>query len=497
MKRDPLSKRLPKRRLTLGFACALGASLVFSCAAKTKDAGGLMLAIDVDDALSLDGLDLTVESGGKLLKNQHYRVPDEASLPTSIAIASNGDPHATVQITVVGWNNDLPLDRRDAIVTQVPTDRVALLRLVLSGECSGKVKLVEGEAVSTCKSEQTCDPDSGDCVGTEIDALQLPAFKTGDDEAAGRGGNGTGGSATGTGNAGATSMEGGQGAEGPVAGKGSTGGTGSLGGKGNTAGVDAGTAGSAVGTSGSVGSGGEAGTGPVTLDKFSFFVTSMEAMIRLSKSADGFGGDLRYGTGDGLKGADKICTEIAETSMPGSSVKEWHAFLSTAAGPVHAKDRIGSGPWYDRIGRLVAQDLASLIAERPGADIAIKADLPNEYGIPNHRPNPNMPEDDNHHILTGSDAAGMLFTASARATCADWTSSSRDNTTTGNGVGRPRIGFSWSTANRIHWISGQTEGGCGAGITGVGTVNGGSDPSNPIVGSGGGYGGIYCFALTP
>jgi hypothetical protein len=27
--------------------------------------------------------------------------------------------------------------------------------------------------------------------------------------------------------------------------------------------------------------------------------------------------------------------------------------------------------------------------------------------------------------------------------------------------------------------------------------NGGSNPNNPIVGSGGGYGGIYCFAMTP
>jgi hypothetical protein len=63
--------------------------------------------------------------------------------------------------------------------------------------------------------------------------------------------------------------------------------------------------------------------------------------------------------------------------------------------------------------------------------------------------------------------------------------------------GRPCIGFSWSTGNRTNWISGQDEGGCGAGITGVGTENGGSDPSNPIVGAGGGYGGIYCFAMKP
>ncbi len=250
------------------------------------------------------------------------------------------------------------------------------------------------------------------------------------------------------------------------------------------------------GSSGSGGGGGSGGSGvdPKTLEKFSFFVTSMKAMRQLSKSENGFGGDLRYGTADGLTGADKICTEIAETSMPGSAAKEWHAFLSTTA--VNARSRIGQGPWYDRTGRLVASNLASLIDNadngRPAdADDAIKEDLPNEDGVPNHRPDPNAPPDDNHHTLTGSNDNGELY--GPKATCMDWTTTSLDNETTG----RPRIGFMWSIQNRIHWISGQDEGGCGAGVTGVGTVNGGSDPNNPIVGSGGGYGAIYCFAMNP
>ena len=273
----------------------------------------------------------------------------------------------------------------------------------------------------------------------------------------------------------------------------------------------AGASGSGMGTGGAVGvsgaggmsgmtSGGAAGAGtagtggtvdPGKLDKFSFFVTSMAAMFRLSKSDKGFGGDLRYGTADGLTGADKICTEIAESSMPGSGAKQWHAFLSTTK--VNAKDRIGAGPWYDRTGRLVAMNLAGLLKERPDADAAIKNDLPNENGIGNHRPNPAAAEDDNHHTLTGSNAQGTLL--SANNTCKDWTTTSTDNTNAG--AGRPQTGYSWSTGNRVHWFNGQIEGGCGAGATGIGTVNGGSDPNNPIVGSGGGYGGIYCFAMMP
>jgi len=258
---------------------------------------------------------------------------------------------------------------------------------------------------------------------------------------------------------------------------------------GSGGGVTAGTGGNSAGTGG-----GSGGVDPKTLDKFSFFVTSLKAMRRLSNSEDGFGGDLRYGTADGLTGADKICTEIAETSMSGSGAKEWHAFLSTTT--VSARTRIGEGPWYDRTGRLVASNLASLIDNadegRPAdADDAIKEDLPNEDGVPNHQPDPNAPADDNHHTLTGSNEDGELY--GAEATCLDWTTTSMDNEMTG----RPRIGFMWSIQNRIHWISGQDEGGCGAGVTGIGTVNGGSDPNNPIVGSGGGYGAIYCFAMIP
>ena len=40
------------------------------------------------------------------------------------------------------------------------------------------------------------------------------------------------------------------------------------------------------------------------------------------------------------------------------------------------------------------------------------------------------------------------------------------------------------------------EPGCLAGGT-IDPSGGGADPNDPSVGSSGGYGGIYCFALTP
>ena len=244
-------------------------------------------------------------------------------------------------------------------------------------------------------------------------------------------------------------------------------------------------------------------SGGVELEKFSFFVTSLKAMQALSGSPLGFGGDLRFGEqgpGAGLRGADKICSAVAEMSMPGSAQKQWRAFLSVASDadgqPVNAIDRIGEGPWYDRLGRLVANTRADLLHDRPaGADPAIVNDLPNENGIPNKRPEPTLPEEDNHHTLTGSDTQGALF--GAMATCRDWTSAKGDLATEGRpriGLTFPREGGNMDSTSR-NWISALIEAGCAPGVTLIPTPMPGPDVVD--VGSGGGYGAIYCFALSP
>ena len=93
---------------------------------------------------------------------------------------------------------------------------------------------------------------------------------------------------------------------------------------------------------------------------------------------------------------------------------------------------------------------------------------------------------DNHDTLTGSSAAGKLY--SQTATCSDWTSTSTT-------IGKPRVGHSWPfQGSGVNWISALDEGGCGAGINPSDNPPG---PTKPTVGSGGGYGGLYCFALSP
>ena len=58
----------------------------------------------------------------------------------------------------------------------------------------------------------------------------------------------------------------------------------------------------------------------------------------------------------------------------------------------------------------------------------------------------------------------------------------------GGGIGGPGGGIDG-------WISSLDEAGCGAGVNII--ESGPPNTSNPTVGSGGGYGGIYCFALSP
>ena len=215
--------------------------------------------------------------------------------------------------------------------------------------------------------------------------------------------------------------------------------------------------------------------------QFSFFVTSIEAMRNLSGSQDGFGGDL-----GGLDGADGICQLIAISV--GMGHKEWRAFLSATSGPdgepVHAIERIGEGPWYDANGRLIAEDIDGLLNERPDGDPQTIEDLPDEHGVPL------SVLGDSHDILTGSNRQGRLNNNRLSSTCNDWTSAS------GN-VGNNEVmcGHSWPRSRRSgrQWISDHPVRGCAPGVN---LIQNGGGVGN-CVGCGGGYGAIYCFALTP
>ncbi|HIC52897.1 MAG TPA: lectin, partial [Gemmatimonadetes bacterium] len=64
----------------------------------------------------------------------------------------------------------------------------------------------------------------------------------------------------------------------------------------------------------------------------------------------------------GLAGADQHCEDLAYPAGVGDLT--WHAYLSALASDgqpaVNARDRIGSGPWYNYAGDMIAADVTAL-----------------------------------------------------------------------------------------------------------------------------------------
>lgn len=142
----------------------------------------------------------------------------------------------------------------------------------------------------------------------------------------------------------------------------------------------------------------------------SFFVTS---------AGLGKGGDL-----GGLEGADRQCQSLAQAV--GAGGKTWHAYLSTqGASAVNARDRIGSGPWQNAKGVVIANDVAQL----HGANNLNKQTALTEKGdgVNGIGDTPNR-----HDILTGSQADGTAFAGPDDRTCKNWTSSTQGSAMLGH-----------------------------------------------------------------
>jgi hypothetical protein len=185
--------------------------------------------------------------------------------------------------------------------------------------------------------------------------------------------------------------------------------------------------------------------------KMSFFITSV-----------GSGNGANLG---GLAGADAHCQKLA--SAVGAGSKQWRAYLSTQ-GPnaVHAKDRIGAGPWFNSKGVQIAASVADLHSDKNGLT---KETQLNEKGqVVNGRGDtPNQ-----HDILTGSNLDGTGFPAGEDHTCSNWTSQDAGSAQVGH---HDRQG---GGANPTSWNNAHASKGC-------------SQP-NLIATGGNGY--FYCFA---
>jgi hypothetical protein len=139
----------------------------------------------------------------------------------------------------------------------------------------------------------------------------------------------------------------------------------------------------------------------------SFFITSV---------SPGKGGDV-----GGLAGADRFCQSLATSAGAGN--KTWRAYLSTVAmngqPAVNARDRIGTGPWINAKGVVIATSVADLHGAnaKVGKDTSLteKGDIVSGFGDSVNR----------HDILTGSRPDGTVAVPDPGkdTTCGNWTKS--------------------------------------------------------------------------
>ncbi|MEX2334202.1 MAG: hypothetical protein WD600_08095 [Pseudohongiella sp.] len=141
-------------------------------------------------------------------------------------------------------------------------------------------------------------------------------------------------------------------------------------------------------------------------NSLSFFITS---------AGTGNGANL-----GGLAGADMHCAILAQAA--GVSGKSWAAYLSAqprnGMPAVNARDRIGTGPWFNANGVQVAANVDDLHSDNNA--LSKENSLTETGAVVNGRgDSPNQ-----HDILTGSDANGNAFTDGEDHTCSNWTSNS-------------------------------------------------------------------------
>lgn len=179
----------------------------------------------------------------------------------------------------------------------------------------------------------------------------------------------------------------------------------------------------------------------------------------------------------GLAGADQHCQVLAAAA--GAGGRTWRAYLSTQAPSltdpnyVNARDRIGTGPWRNAKGVLIARDVNEL--HPPASNLNKQTALDERGQLVNGRgDNPN-----NHDMLTGSRSDGTAFAGPPLPdmTCGNWTKGGTDGSAM---LGHHDLTGPIASAWAASWNSSRASRGC--------------DTSG--LRSTGGAGLYYCFAVN-
>ncbi len=202
-----------------------------------------------------------------------------------------------------------------------------------------------------------------------------------------------------------------------------------------------------------------AGTMLIGLGSFPALAQDNQMSFFLTSVGSGDGANL-----GGLAGADRHCQALAQAA--GAGGKTWRAYLSTQGqGAENARDRIGSGPWFNAKGVEIAANVDDLHGDN---NLTKETQLTEKGAMVNGRGDtPNQ-----HDILTGSQLDGTTFPSGEDHTCENWTSNSDGSAQVGH---HDRTG---GGANPTSWNNAHGSRGCS---------------QENLIGTGGnGY--FYCFA---
>jgi len=162
----------------------------------------------------------------------------------------------------------------------------------------------------------------------------------------------------------------------------------------------------------------------------------------------------------GLAGADAHCQKLA--AAVGAGGRTWRAYLSTQAATmggtdgVNARDRIGTGPWQNVNGVVIARSVDDL--HSPSNNVNKQTALDEKgQGVNGAGDQPN-----NHDMLTGSRPDGTAFPSGGvnpDMTCGNWTKGGPDGAAMlGHHDRRGPAAVPWAQS----WNSSHISAGCDA-----------------------------------